>query len=159
MGKVAIDLSSVTTVGLDLAKHVFFVHAVDAKGEVVVAREVRRRDLHSFFASLPACRVGVEACSSAHHWGREAHPKCAMCSCFDSTVRKEDRTLPDQVIKPILPLAAQGPSTAGTCGGGARPSPRPRTRSFPPSMRRDLRCPPVKGRPARTGCAQRSAQA
>ena len=51
MGKVAIDLSSVTTVGLDLAKHVFFIHAVDDKGKVVVTREVRRRDLLAFSAS------------------------------------------------------------------------------------------------------------
>lgn len=43
----------------------------DDEGKVVVAREVRRRNLLSFFASLPACRVGMEACSSAHHWGRE----------------------------------------------------------------------------------------
>jgi transposase len=42
MGKLAADLSSVTTVGLDLAKHVFFVHAVDDEGKVVVAREVMR---------------------------------------------------------------------------------------------------------------------
>lgn len=71
MGKLAIDLSSVTTVSLDLAKHVFFIHAVDDEGKVLVTREVRRRDLLAFFAALPACRVGVEACSSAHHWGRE----------------------------------------------------------------------------------------
>ena len=71
MGKLPSDLSSVTTVGLDLAKHVFFVHAVDAQGQVVFAKEVRRRDLLSLFASLPACLVGVEACSSAHHWARE----------------------------------------------------------------------------------------
>ena len=70
MGKLPIDLSSVTTVGLDLAKHVFFIHAVDVQGHVVIAKEVRRRDLLSFFAALPACLVGVEACSSAHHWGR-----------------------------------------------------------------------------------------
>ena len=71
MGKLSIDLSSVTTVGLDLAKHVFFIDAVGAQGQVVFAKEVRRRDLLSVFASLPACLVGVEACSSAHHWGRE----------------------------------------------------------------------------------------
>lgn len=71
MNRVSVDLSSVTTVGLDLAKHVFFIHCVDAQGQVVFAKEVRRRDLVSFFASLPACLVGVEACSSAHHWGRE----------------------------------------------------------------------------------------
>lgn len=71
MGKVAIDLSSVTAVGLDLAKHEFFVHAIDDEGKVVVAKEVLRRDLLAFFASLPACRVGMEACGSAHHWGGE----------------------------------------------------------------------------------------
>ncbi|CAM3273234.1 hypothetical protein SPAN111604_14285 [Sphingomonas antarctica] len=71
MSKLPIDLSSVTTVGLDLAKHVFFIHAVDVQGRVILAKEVRRRDLLSFFTSLPACLVGVEACSSAHHWGRE----------------------------------------------------------------------------------------
>ena len=71
MSKLSIDLSSVTTVGLGLAKHVFFVRAVDAGGKVVVARGVRRRNLLSFFASLPSCRVGTEACSSAHHWARE----------------------------------------------------------------------------------------
>ena len=71
MSKIPVDFSSVTTVGLDLAKHVFFIHAVDAQGQVVFAKEVRRRDLLSFFVSLPPCMVGVEACSSAHHWARE----------------------------------------------------------------------------------------
>jgi len=70
MGKVSTDLSCVTTVGLDLAKHVFFVHAVNAEGKVIVARELRRRDVAGFFASLPPCLVGIEACGSAHHWGR-----------------------------------------------------------------------------------------
>ncbi len=76
MRKLPIDLSSVTTVGLDLAKHVFFIHAVDAQGEVVFAKEVRRRDLLSFFASLPACLVGVEVAvlriigdANSWHWG------------------------------------------------------------------------------------------
>jgi transposase len=59
MGKLVADLSSVTTVGLDLAKHVFFVHAVDDEGKVVVAREVRRRNLLAFFASLPGWCGGV----------------------------------------------------------------------------------------------------
>jgi transposase len=70
MGKLPTDLSCVTTVGLDLAKHIFFVHAVDAEGKVVVAGELRRRDVAAFFASLPPCLVGIEACGSAHHWGR-----------------------------------------------------------------------------------------
>jgi transposase len=63
-GKSIIDLCSVTTVGLDLAKHVFQVHGVDASGRVVVAKAMRR---NKFFASLPACVLGLEASGSAHH--------------------------------------------------------------------------------------------
>ena len=71
MSKLSSDLSAVTSVGLDLAKHVFQVHAVDAGGRVIVARALRRRDVLPFFASLPSCVIGMEACGSAHHWGRE----------------------------------------------------------------------------------------
>ena len=53
MGKSITNLSSVTTVGLDLAKHVFQVHSVDALGRVVVAKAIRRNKLLEFFASLP----------------------------------------------------------------------------------------------------------
>ena len=70
MGKSIKNLSSVTVVGLDIAKNVFQVHGVDAKGAAVVARAVRRGQLLSFFASLPRCLVGIEACSSAYHWAR-----------------------------------------------------------------------------------------
>src|ERR1700678_898455 len=71
MGKSITDLSSVTTVGLDLAKHVFQVHGVDASGRVVVSKAIRRNKLLEFFASLPPCVVGLEASGSAHHWARE----------------------------------------------------------------------------------------
>jgi transposase len=71
MGKSITDLSSVTTVGLDLAKHVFQVHGVVASGRVVVAKAMRCNKLLEFFASLPPCLVGLEACGSAHHWARE----------------------------------------------------------------------------------------
>ena len=71
MGKSIIDLSSVTRVGLDLAKRVFRIHAVDASGSVVIARSVNRRTLLKFFDALPRCVVAMEACSSAHHWGRQ----------------------------------------------------------------------------------------
>ena len=59
MGKPIINLSSVTTVGLDLAKHVFQVHCVDASGCVVVAKAIRRNKLLEFFASLPPRLVGL----------------------------------------------------------------------------------------------------
>jgi len=71
MGKSIRKLSSVTRVGLDLAKKVFQVHAVDANGEIVVARKLARGRLIAFFSELPRCVVAMEACSSAHHWGRQ----------------------------------------------------------------------------------------
>lgn len=71
MTKQSTDLSRVATVGLDIAKHVFCAHAVDAEGGVVMTRTLQRRDVVAFFASLPRCLVGIEACGSSHHWGRE----------------------------------------------------------------------------------------
>lgn len=70
MRKSITNLSSVTRIGLDLAKHVFQIHAIDAAGEVVVAKPVRRGKLLAFFSALPTCVVAMEACSTAHHWGR-----------------------------------------------------------------------------------------
>jgi len=70
MKKSIKNLPSVTRIGLDLAKSVFHVHGVDAQGAVVIAQSVRRGALLKFFASLPRCLVAMEACSSAHHWGR-----------------------------------------------------------------------------------------
>jgi transposase len=70
MRKSIRNLSAVTTIGLDIAKDVFQVHGVDAGGAVVVAKSIRRAQLLAFFASLPPCLVGIEACSSAHHWAR-----------------------------------------------------------------------------------------
>lgn len=61
----------VVRIGLDVAKHVFQVHGVDVDGTVVLRRRVRRAEVLDFFARLPACLVGLEACSSSHHWARE----------------------------------------------------------------------------------------
>jgi len=61
----------ITTIGLDLAKHWFQVHGVDANGHVVVRRRLRRSGVISYFRSLEPCLVGMEACATAHHWARE----------------------------------------------------------------------------------------
>lgn len=61
----------VVTVGVDLAKNVFQVHAIGADGKVLVRRQLRRAEVLKFFSTLPPCLVGMEACASAHHWGRE----------------------------------------------------------------------------------------
>jgi transposase len=71
MSKLSPDLTRVTRVGLDLAKHVFQIHAVDAAGAAIDKRQVRRAKLLDYFAALPPCIIGMEACSSAHHWARE----------------------------------------------------------------------------------------
>jgi transposase len=62
---------TITTIGLDLAKHWFQVHGVAASGQVVVRRKLRRGEVLAFFQSLPPCLVGMEACATAHHWARE----------------------------------------------------------------------------------------
>jgi transposase len=62
-------MQEVVTVGLDIAKSVFQVHGVDAGGQVVVPRRLTRAKPISFFEK-PPCRVGIEACATAHHWGR-----------------------------------------------------------------------------------------
>ena len=64
-------MTTITTIGLDLAKKMFQVHGVDAEGKVVVARRLRRKEVLPFFAKLPPCLVGMEACGSAHYWARE----------------------------------------------------------------------------------------
>ena len=61
----------ITTVGLDLAKSVFQVHGVDVRGKAVLRKQLKRSEMATFFANLPPCLIGMEACSSAHHWARK----------------------------------------------------------------------------------------
>jgi transposase len=61
----------VTTIGLDIAKNVFQVHGIDAAEKVVVRKQLRRSQVLAFFAALPPCLVGMEACATAHYWARE----------------------------------------------------------------------------------------
>jgi transposase len=64
-------MQTITTIGLDIAKSVFQVHGVDAGGQVVIRRQLKRRQVVAFFEKLPTCLVGIEACASSHHWSRE----------------------------------------------------------------------------------------
>ena len=64
-------MPAITTIGLDIARSVFQVHGVDADGQVVTRRQLKRRYVLAFFAELPPCLVGIEACASSHHWSRE----------------------------------------------------------------------------------------
>jgi transposase len=64
-------MHGVTTIGLDIAKSVFQVHGVDAAGNVLIRRQLKRRYVLTFFQKLPPCLVGIEACATSHHWSRE----------------------------------------------------------------------------------------
>jgi hypothetical protein len=64
-------MQTVTTICLDIAKSVFQVHGVDAAGQVVIRRQLKRRYVLAFFEKLSPCLVGIEACASSHYWSRE----------------------------------------------------------------------------------------
>ena len=63
-------MGEVSTIGLDIAKSIFQVHGVDSDGAVVIRKRVSRAKVLEFFATLPFCLIGIEACPSAHHWSR-----------------------------------------------------------------------------------------
>lgn len=81
----------ITTIGIDLAKHVFQVHGVDERGQVVLKKQLKRAQLAVFFANLPPCLIGMEACGSAHHWARKLQS-------FGHTVR----LIAPQFVKPYV---------------------------------------------------------
>jgi transposase len=81
----------ITTVGIDLAKNLFQVHAVDERGRAVLRKQLRRDQMARFFANLPPCLIGMEACASAHHWARTLQK-------FGHTVR----LMAPQFVKPYV---------------------------------------------------------
>ena len=66
-----LNIQTITTIGLDIAKSVFQVHGIDAEGTVILRRQLKRRYVLVFFQKLPPCLVGIEACASSHYWSRE----------------------------------------------------------------------------------------
>ena len=81
----------ISTIGLDLAKNVFQIHAIDATGEVVVRKMLRRSQMLPFFEKLPPCLVGAEACGTSHHWAREL-----------TKLGHEVRLMPPVYVKPYV---------------------------------------------------------
>src|ERR1700761_374678 len=65
------SMGDITTIGLDLAKSVFQVQAIDEAGKVMLRKRLRRSQVLAFFARVSPCLVGLEACATAHHWARE----------------------------------------------------------------------------------------
>jgi transposase len=84
-------MGEISMIGLDVAKNVFQVHGIDASGTVVLRRQLRRGEVEKFFTQLPACKVGLEACGSGHHWAR-------VIGRFGHEVR----LMPAQYVKPYV---------------------------------------------------------
>jgi len=84
-------MHTITTIGLDIAKSVFQVHGVDAQGQVIIRRQLKRRYVLAFFQKLAPCLVGIEACASSHHWSRELR-----------TLGHTVRLMPPAYVKPYV---------------------------------------------------------
>lgn len=84
-------MKHITTIGLDLAKHVFQVHGADAEGSPIFNRKLRRAEVLRFFAKQPACLVGLEACGGSHYWAREI-----------AALGHEVRLIPPAYVKPFV---------------------------------------------------------
>ena len=84
-------MSEITTIGLDLAKHVFQVHGIDAQGTTVLRKRLRRGQVLAFFSRIPRCVVGLEACATAHYWAREL-----------GALGHEVRLMPAQYVKAYI---------------------------------------------------------
>jgi len=105
---------NVTTVGIDLAKNVFQAHGVDARGKVVLRRQLRREQVAAFFGNLPPCLIGMAACASAHHWGRTLER-------FGHTVR----LMAPQFVRAYLKMSKNDAADAeAICEAVSRPSMR-----------------------------------
>jgi transposase len=84
-------MQTITTIGLDIAKSIFQVHGVDAAGDVIVRRKMKRRYVLIFFQKLQPCLVGIEACASSHYWSRELQ-----------TLGHTVRLMPPAYVKPYV---------------------------------------------------------
>ena len=84
-------MSSVSVIGLDIAKRVFQIHGVDGSGAVVVRRQLRRGEMLRYFGKLAPCLIGLEACATGHYWGRELR-----------ALGHDVRLIPPQYVKPYV---------------------------------------------------------
>src|SRR5512132_374472 len=107
-------MSKVSTIGLDIAKSVIQVHGVDVAGAVVIRKRVSRAKVLEYFGELPPCLVGIEACPSAHHWGRELQALGHMV-----------RLIPPSYVKAYLKRSKNDANDAAAiCEAVTRPSMR-----------------------------------
>ena len=107
-------MNEVSTVGVDLAKNVIQVHGVDAAGKTVLRRQLRRNQFLAFFKGQPRCLIGIEACSGAHHWGRQLQE-----------MGHEVRLMPPSYVKPYVKRGKTDAADAeAICEAVTRPSMR-----------------------------------
>jgi transposase len=107
-------MEEVAVVGIDLAKSVFQVHGIDARGEVVLRQRLRRGKLLGFFARLPRCLIGMETCASANYWARQL-----------MELGHEVRLMPPQYVRPYVKRSKNDASDAeAICEAAQRPSMR-----------------------------------
>jgi transposase len=104
----------ITTIGIDLSKTVFQIHAVDADGKTVVRKRLRRAEVLSFFAGLEPCLIGLEACATSHYWAREL-------TKFGHTVK----LMPPAYVKPYVKRGKNDATDAeAICEAVSRPNMR-----------------------------------
>lgn len=104
----------ITTIGIDLAKNVFQVHGVNAQGKVMLKKQIKRDQMAAFFANLPPCLIGMEACGSAHHWARKLQ-------AFGHTVQ----LMAPQFVKPYVKTNKNDAADAeAICEAVSRPNMR-----------------------------------
>jgi transposase len=107
-------MGEVSTIGLDIAKSVFQVHGVDVAGSVVIRKRIGRAKVLEYFGGLPRCLVGIEACPSAHHWGRELQ-----------ALGHQVRLIPPSYVKAYLKSSKNDANDAAAiCEAVTRPSMR-----------------------------------
>src|SRR6266550_4537871 len=107
-------MSKISTIGLDIAKHVFQVHGIDENGEVAVRRRLRRNEVLRFFARMAPTLVGMEACATSHYWAREL-----------GALGHEVRLMPAQYVKAYVKRQKNDAADAeAICEAVGRPSMR-----------------------------------
>jgi len=103
-----------TKIGVDIAKNVFQIHGIDAEGKVLFRRKLKHSDFLAFFTNLHSCLIGMEACSSAHHWGREL-----------TKLGHNVKLMPAVYVNPYVKLQKNGATDAeAICEALARPTMR-----------------------------------
>ena len=145
----------ITTIGIDLAKTVFQVHGVDERGKAVLRKQLKRKDVLSFFANLEPCLIGMEACGSAHYWASKlselGHTVRLMAPQFVKPyvkTNKNDRNDAEAICEAVgrpnmrfVPVKTAPSKRCCRCTGRARGS---STRA-PPRPTRSAACWPSSG--------------